>query len=84
MKPTLRVFIAQHCPSCAEAVGIANSIQENYAQSLNVEIIDIADKQAQIPEKVFATPTFMLNDRIVSLGNPGPRDIATWVEKNRS
>ena len=37
------------------------------------------DTQAVVPEAVFATPTFMLNNQIVSLGNPGLEDVAGWV-----
>jgi hypothetical protein len=39
----------------------------------------MADPQAIVPEAVFATPTYMLNNRIVSLGNPSPAEVARWA-----
>ena len=46
---------------------------------LKVEIINLTDPQATVPEEVFATPTYMLGDRVVSLGNPGLAEIIRWA-----
>jgi hypothetical protein len=78
MKDVLRVFVAQDCSACIEAREIAARIGQDYAH-LKVEIVDIADEQAVVPEAVFATPTYMLNNRLVSLGNPKPDEIARWA-----
>ena len=78
MKPTLKIFIAENCPGCDEAHSIMAHIEQNHPE-LAVEIINITITQTIVPEAVFATPTFMLNDRIVSLGNPSPEQIARWV-----
>jgi len=80
MKPVLRVFVAEHCPNCEEACSIAAQIKQNYSD-VEVEVIDIAKTQAVVPEKVFAIPTFMLNERIISLGNPYLREISRLVEE---
>ncbi len=80
MKPVLKVFVIEHCPGCVEARNIATRVEQDYP-SLRVEIIDINDAQVTIPDAVFATPTFMLNNRVVSLGNPDPNDIVRWVEE---
>lgn len=78
MKPVLRIFVAEHCPGCVEARNIATYVEQNYPD-ITLDVIDITDSQVTIPDAVFATPTYMLNDRLVSLGNPGPDDIAQWV-----
>ncbi len=78
MTSTLKIFVAKDCPGCSEAQAIALRITQNYPH-LNVEVVDINNAAAVIPERVFATPTYVLDDRIVSLGNPGPDDIAQWV-----
>jgi hypothetical protein len=78
MKDVLRVFVAQDCSGCVEARVIAARIGQDYPH-LHVEIIDIADDQTAVPDAVFATPTYMLNNRIVSLGNPKPDEIARWA-----
>jgi hypothetical protein len=79
MKPTLRVYVAEHCPNCEEACSIATQIEQTYSE-VDVEIIDIGQTKAVVPEKVFAIPTFMLDDRIISLGNPYLWEIARIVE----
>lgn len=80
MKPTLKIFVAEDCPNCATAREIAEHIEQEYP-NCRLEVIDIADKQAAVPDAVFATPTFMLNDRIVSLGNPALTEAMRWVEE---
>lgn len=79
MKPVLKIFVTTHCPGCAEAQATATRIKQDYPH-LPVELIDLDDPQAHIPEAVFATPTYMLNDRVVSLGNPSPAEIAQWAK----
>ncbi len=80
MKPVLKIFVTNHCPGCAEAQVTATRIKQDYPH-LAVELIDLDDPQANIPEAVFATPTYMLNNRIVSLGNPGPIEVARWASE---
>jgi hypothetical protein len=74
----LKIFVAEDCPGCVEARAIAARIEQGYP-NLDVEIIDINNAPDAVPEKVFATPTYILDDRIVSLGNPGWEDIANWA-----
>jgi len=79
MKPTLKVFITENCPGCDEALSIATRVEQNYADRITVEVIDIVKAEQIVPEAVFATPTFMLNGRIVSLGNPSPQEVSQWI-----
>ena len=78
MTSKLQIFVAGDCPGCVEARAIATHIEQGYP-NLDVEIIDINNGLAAVPEKVFATPTYILNDRIVSLGNPSLEDISNWA-----
>ena len=80
MKPTLRIFVAETCPGCVEALDTAAQIQQNYPD-IAVQVVDMDSPTATIPDEVFATPTYMLNNRVVSLGNPGPDDIAQWAQE---
>ena len=80
MKSVLKVFMAEDCANCVEAHAIAADIAQAYP-NLVVEVIDIAHNPAQVPEVVFATPTFMFNNRIVSLGNPTLDEVAGWVSE---
>jgi len=80
MELTLRIFVTQDCPNCTETYTIARQIRQVYPD-LVVELVDIADQQVVVPETVFATPTFMLNNRVVSLGNPRLTEVAGWVNQ---
>jgi hypothetical protein len=35
-----------------------------------VEVIDLDDPEVRVPAGVVGTPTFLLGERVVSLGNP--------------
>jgi hypothetical protein len=78
MTSKLKIFVAEDCPGCVEAREIAIHIEHGYP-NLDVEVIDINNTPDAVPEKVFATPTYILNDRVVSLGNPDLEDITNWA-----
>jgi thiol-disulfide isomerase/thioredoxin len=78
MKPVLKIFVTEHCPGCREARRIAAEVAQTYPH-LGVEVIDLNAPEAIVPEGVFATPTYMLDNRIVSLGNPSPAEVARWA-----
>jgi hypothetical protein len=78
MKSVLRIFVKEDCSGCDEAQQIATWVEQDFPH-LSVELVDIGNPQAVVPESVFATPTYMLNSRIVSLGNPSPAEVARWA-----
>jgi hypothetical protein len=78
MKAVLKIFISDNCSGCVEAQRIAAWVTQDFPQ-LRTELVNIGDPQASVPETVFATPTYMLNNRIVSLGNPAPAEVAQWA-----
>jgi thiol-disulfide isomerase/thioredoxin len=82
MKPVLKIFVTEHCPGCVEALRIAAEVARDYPH-LEVEVIDLNAPEVIVPEAVFATPTYMLNERIVSLGNPSPAEVARWAKEAR-
>lgn len=78
MTSKLKIFVAEDCPGCVEARTIAAQIEQKHS-NLDVEVIDINHNPGAVPEKIFATPTYVLDDRVVSLGNPSPGDITNWA-----
>lgn len=68
-QPLLAIYVSEHCPVCEYACEVAEIIRHNFAQ-VQVRLVDIHGKQEIIPEAVFATPTYLLNGRLWSLGNP--------------
>lgn len=71
---TVDIYIAQHCTNCAYAYEIFDEIRQHFPQ-VRVHLIDIETTTEPIPEAVFATPTYLLNGRVWSLGNPSPAQV---------
>ncbi len=64
----LQVFVEPTCETCRRAIELAEGVDEAYPQ-LAVRIVDIREPAVK-RDDVFAVPTFVLNDRVLSLGNP--------------
>ncbi len=65
------IYIAQHCSTCAYAYEVAAAIRRQFPH-VQVRMVDMENPTEAIPEVVFATPTYLLNGRVWSLGNPSP------------
>lgn len=63
----LQVFISDDCWSCAESRRIVTEIAPQFPD-VEVELLDM--NSSKRPETVFAAPTYLLNGRVISLGNP--------------
>jgi len=77
-KPTLRIYIGQHCWSCEEAVRLAAEVRTRFA-GVNVELIDLDAEGSVNVDDVFSTPTYVFNGRTISLGNPTPEELFAKV-----
>jgi len=63
----LEIYVREGCWSCAQAECIIADVQQEFP-AIQMELRDIA--HVQPPEIVFATPTYLLNGRVLFLGNP--------------
>lgn len=63
----LQIVVSRDCLNCEQALEAAREIARRHAE-LEVQVIDL-DREA-VPEAVFAVPTYLLDGRVVSLGNP--------------
>lgn len=77
-KPTLRIYIGQHCWSCDEAVRLAGEVRTRFT-GVNVELIDLDAEGSVNVDDVFSTPTYVFNGRTISLGNPTPEKLFAMV-----
>lgn len=66
---SLAIYVSEHCPNCVYAREVADAIRMRYP-AVVVDVIDVSESRAAVPEAVFATPTYLLNGRVWSLGNP--------------
>lgn len=68
MSTVLQIYVSEDCWGCLEARKIADEMRVEYA-SARVELIE-RNTAASWPQEIIATPAYMLNGRLVSLGNP--------------
>jgi predicted thioredoxin/glutaredoxin len=64
----LEIYVANQCATCDQALVIAERAQA--VAGLEVAVISLDDPQQLVPASVFAVPTYLLDGRVVSLGNP--------------
>jgi hypothetical protein len=70
----VEIYVAEHCDLCTYAYEVAESIRADFPE-VNLSIINLSQTSKAIPDAVFATPTYLLNGRLWSLGNPSPEDV---------
>lgn len=64
---TLTVYIADDCWSCAETQRILDDVTPQFP-ALLLQVVNT--QQEPMPDDVFAVPTYLLNRKVISLGNP--------------
>ncbi|MCA1636670.1 MAG: hypothetical protein LC802_24130 [Acidobacteria bacterium] len=77
---TLRIYVAEHCWACEEAVRLAEEAEQRFAH-LNLELIDLAAEGSRNVDDVFSVPTYVLDGRTLSLGNPTPEELFSYIEQ---
>lgn len=70
----VEIYVADHCSICDYTFEVAQYIQTDFPD-VHVQIINLNHTSQEIPQSVFATPTYLLNGRLWSLGNPSFRDV---------
>ncbi len=73
----LQVVVSRDCPTCEESRTIALEMRERFPL-LQVDLIDL-DAGHPVPDGVVATPTYLLDGTVISLGNPRPEDLVKTI-----
>lgn len=68
----LQVYIADDCWTCEETKRIVADMASQFPE-LAVELLDL--NEVERPDEVFAVPTYLLNGRVISLGNPTRQEL---------
>lgn len=71
----LQIFITDDCWTCEESRQIAAETEARF-RNVEVSLVDLHSDER--PPSVFAAPTYLLNGRVISLGNP--RREALWEQ----
>ena len=66
MNLTLRVYVSDDCWSCQETRRIVAEITPQFPE-VTVELLEMDGDR---PDDVFAVPTYVLNGRVIFMGNP--------------
>ena len=77
----LDVYVIDGCWSCEESVRIASEMQAQYPE-VAVAVINAGIEE--VPQEVFATPTWMLDGRVISLGNPTRENLHEKLNRIRA
>jgi hypothetical protein len=65
----LDIYVADGCTTCAESARLAAVATDSHPE-IDVRVVNLSEPGAEAPDGVVAVPTFVLNDAVVSLGNP--------------
>jgi Thioredoxin domain len=74
----LDVYVSSHCTNCGEARLLADEAAASYPR-LVVRVIDLDLSTGMAPEYVVAAPTYVLNGRVISLGNPYREELFAYL-----
>lgn len=64
---TLKVFVETDCWSCDESRRIVEELSPQFPEVI-IELVDLSGTKR--PQDVYAVPTYVLDGKIISLGNP--------------
>lgn len=73
----LQIVVSNDCPTCEESRIVALEMRERFPL-LQVDLVDL-DAGHAVPDGVVATPTYLLDGTVVSLGNPRPEDLIRTI-----
>ena len=66
----LEIYVAPGCFGCETARGLAGTVRGLDLPGLEVRLIDLSAAGVVRPPAVFAVPTYLLDGRVLCLGNP--------------
>jgi hypothetical protein len=66
----LEIYVAPNCFGCETARDVARMVRALGWPDLEVRVLDLSEPGVSPPPAVFAVPTYVLDGRVISLGNP--------------
>lgn len=75
----LQIVVANHCAQCRDAIQLAKQLRQEFLR-LDVRVLDLDVPGTIKPDAVFAVPSYLLNGRIVWLGNPEPAELYAMLQ----
>ena len=78
--PRLDIYIAEHCFGCDEARRLAGAVVSRF-MGLSVRVVDLVREPDERPDSLVAVPSYVLDGRVISLGNPRQEDLFCDLER---
>ncbi len=78
--PQLDVYVVEHCFGCEEARRLAAAVASRFAV-LSVRVVDLEREPDERPESLVAVPSYILDGRVISLGNPRQTDLFLRLQR---
>jgi Thioredoxin domain len=75
----LLVVVSARCATCRYTLRLVKALRRLRPWQM-VEVIDLDDPEVVAPDGVVGTPTFLLGERVVSLGNPTVEDLLATLD----
>ncbi|ABY33793.1 MAG TPA: hypothetical protein DEF43_01215 [Chloroflexus aurantiacus] len=75
----LRVYVSATCTVCKytyELIERLRTIRPDYP----VEVIDLDQDSSKRPAFVFGTPTYVVGETVIALGNPELSTLLAWLD----
>lgn len=66
----LEIFVLPACLGCRTAAALAERVRAAALPGVDVRVVDLSEPGVARPDAVFAVPTYLLDGRVLSLGNP--------------
>ncbi|MCH8051587.1 MAG: thioredoxin family protein [Chloroflexi bacterium] len=74
----LEIYVQDGCFGCQRSFELAERARGAFPE-MQVEIVDIGSTDGVYRSKVTATPTYILDGEIISLGNPSPAELEAML-----
>ncbi len=74
----LEIYIQDGCFGCQRSFELAERARGAFPE-MQVEVIDMLSTDGIYRSQVAATPTYILNGEIISLGNPSPAELEAML-----
>ncbi len=75
----LEIYVANHCENCHEALRLAEVARG--VSGIEAHVINLDTTTEPIPSLVIATPMYLLDGRVLSMGNPYPDDLLRMLSQ---
>ncbi len=78
--PILSIYILEHCYGCDEARRLADAMAARLTE-LRVRVVDLEREPDARPAALVAVPTYILDGKVIALGNPRQTDLVRDLER---